>query len=155
MIKYEELLTEVDDAGINIDESFKFNGKTKGLYIDGNIALSSSLSSSTEKTCILAEELGHHYTSYGNIIDMNVTENRKQELRARIWAYNKLVGLNGIINIYKAGCKTLHDAANYLDVTEEFLSECIRCYRNKYGECTTLDNYVIYFEPTLGVLELV
>ena len=27
-------------------------------------------------------------------------------------------------------------------------------YKNKYGICTTIDNYVIYFEPSLGVFEL-
>lgn len=154
-MKYEELLTEANNAGVNVDESFSFNGKTKGLYIDGNIALSSKLTNTSEKSCILAEELGHHYTTSGNIIDMSVTQNRKQELKARIWAYDRLVGLNGIIKSYKAGCKNMHEAANYLDVTEEFLSECIECYRSKYGECTTCGNYVIYFEPSLGVLELI
>lgn len=154
-MKYEELLTEANDTGLSIDEAFPFNSHLKGLYVDGNIALSSNLSNSIEKKCILAEELGHHHTTYGNIVDMSSTENRKQELKARVWAYNKLIGLNGIINTYKAGCKTLHEAANYLDVTEEFLSECIECYRHKYGEYTVCDNYVIYFEPTLGVLELI
>jgi hypothetical protein len=154
-MKYEELLTEANDNGVSVDESFNFKGKTKGLYIDGNIALSSELKNTAEKSCILAEELGHHYTTSGNIIDMSVTQNRKQEIKARLWAYNKLVGLNGIINSYKAGCKSMYEAAEYLDVTEEFLLECIECYRSKYGVCTTFDNYVIYFEPNLGVLELI
>ena len=63
--------------------------------------------------------------------------------------------LNGIINSYNAGCKSIYESAEYLDVTEEFLLECIECYRSKYGVCTTFDNYVIYFEPNLGVLELI
>lgn len=103
---------------------------------------------------MLAEELGHHHTTVGNMLDQSDTGNQKQELRARIWAYNKLIGLNGIINAYRHGCCSLYDAANYLDVTEEFLSEALEYYKNKYGICTTIDNYVIYFEPSLGVFEL-
>lgn len=40
-------------------------------------------------------------------------------------------------------------------LTEEFLLEALECYRYKYGEYARLDNYVIYFEPTLVVLELI
>ena len=40
-----------------------------------------------EKACALAEELGHHETSVGNIIDMTSAANRKQERQARLWAY--------------------------------------------------------------------
>lgn len=35
--------------------------------------------------CILAEEFGHHYTSFGDIIDLSDPSNRKQEHRARLW----------------------------------------------------------------------
>ena len=36
----------------------------------------------TEKACVLAEELGHHYTTVGDIIDQKESENRKQELNS-------------------------------------------------------------------------
>lgn len=44
--------------------------------------------------------------------------------------------------------------ADYLNVTEEFLSNAIECYRSKYGIYIQVDNYVIGFQPTLYVLEL-
>ena len=100
------------------------------------------------------EELGHFYTSTGNILDMSDTANRKQEQRARLWAYNKQVGISGIIDCYKAHCRTLHDMAEHLNVTEKFLKDAIDCYRHKYGICTKVDNYVIGFEPTFYVLEM-
>lgn len=37
--------------------------------------------------------------------------------------------------------------ADFLDSTEEYLKKAIQCYRSKYGVCTAIDNYVIYFEP--------
>lgn len=152
-MNYENLLDDANDSGITLDEKYTFDSRLKGLYIDNNIALSSDLETSAEKSCILAEELGHHYTSSGNIIDMTVATNRKQELHARAWAYNRLIGLYGIINAYRSGCRNGYEIAEHLNITEEFLNEALQYYRNKYGLCTTVDNYVIYFEPTLGIFE--
>lgn len=152
-MNYENLLDDANDSGITLDEKYTFDSRLKGLYIDNNIALSSALETSAEKSCILAEELGHHYTSYGNIIDMTVATNRKQELHARAWAYNRLIGLYGIINAHRAGCINGYEIAEHLNITEGFLNEALQYYRNKYGLCITVDNYVIYFEPALGVFE--
>jgi hypothetical protein len=38
----------------------------------------------------MVEELGHHYTSSGYILDLDKIESSKQEYRARFLAYNKL-----------------------------------------------------------------
>ncbi|RDY25066.1 hypothetical protein CHL78_020180, partial [Romboutsia weinsteinii] len=96
-----------------------------------------------------------HYTSYGNILDLSDTNNSRQEYKARLYAYNKLVGLRGLINAYKAGCRSKHDMAEYLDVTEAFLDEVLECYTRKFGVSTEVDNYVIAFIPNLIVMELV
>ena len=127
----------------------------RGIYIDGNVAINTSVSNSVEKTCILAEELGHHHTSVGNILDMSDSGNRKQERQARLWGYNRLIGLTGIINAFRAGCQSRHEIAERLEVTEEYLQECIDCYRDKYGEYIEVDNYMICFIPNLAVMEKV
>lgn len=149
---YTELLIEADSYSlITKDKPLRANdGRIKG----NRIAIRNDIPY-IQKKCVLAEELGHYHTTVGDILDLNNTENMKQELRARIWAYNKLVGLTGIVNSYKHGCYSLHDTAEYLDVTEEFLSEAVQYYRNKFGIYTTVDNYVIYFEPSIGVFELI
>ena len=108
-----------------------------------------------EKACALAEELGHHETSVGNIIDMTSAANRKQEHQARFWAYNKQIGLIGLVRAFEHGCQNRFEIAEYLEVTEEFLEECIECYRNKYGICKRVDNYVVYFIPQLSMMKLV
>ena len=107
-----------------------------------------------EKKCIMAEELGHYYTGCGDILDQSSVANRKQERYGRVHAYNRLVGLIGLIDVYKHHCESLYDAAEHLHVSEDFLAESISYYRSKYGVCTTVDNYVVYFEPHIGVLEL-
>lgn len=53
------------------------------------------------------------------------------------------------------GCQDKYEIAEYLEVTEEYLEDCIECYRNKYGICKRVDNYVVYFIPQLSVMKLV
>lgn len=155
MNKLEKLEQEAFENRVKVHDYYLGEENLKGIYIDGNVAINTSVNNSTEKTCVLAEELGHHHTSVGNILDMNDVRNRKQERQARLWGYNKLIGLTGIINAFRAGCHNRHEIAEKLDVTEEYLQECIDCYRDKYGVCTEVDNYTIYFIPNLAVMEKV
>lgn len=151
-MKYDVLLNDANTEGLSIKERpFRtYDGRIKG----NNIYLRKDMNT-VEKTCVLAEELGHHHTSVGNILDMNDIRNRKQERQARLWGYNKLIGLTGIINAFRAGCQSRHEIAEQLDVTEEYLQECIDCYRDKYGEYVEVDNYMICFIPNLAVMEKV
>ncbi len=154
-LKYEELLEESAAEDVYIIENADFKSKADGL-INGNvIGINKKVRTARKRTCILAEELGHYHTTVGDIVCQSTISDRKQELKARVWAYNKLIGLTGIVNSYQQGCCSLHDTADFLDVTEEFLLEALQYYKSKYGIYTTIDNYVIYFEPSLGVFELV
>lgn len=148
---YEEMQILHDDLNIVEMDLSEVSG-LKGLYVNGRIAINAKMSD-TEKACVLAEELGHHYTSYGNILDQSDTSNRKQELRARAWAYNKQIGLLGLIRAYEHGCRNRFEIAEYLEVTEEVLEECLVFYRNKYGMCQSIDNYVVYFIPHLVIMK--
>lgn len=149
MNTFEHLEDEACMDGIEIiHRKFKSN-RIKGLYCDGTVALSSQIETSKERACILAEELGHHHTSVGVIVDLSDAQNRKQERQARIWAYNKQIGLRGLIRAYEHGCKNRYEVAEFLEVTEDFLEGAIKCYREKYGVYTAIDNYIVYFIPQL------
>jgi len=150
-LTYEELLIEHDSLNILELDLSEVSG-LKGLYYNGSVAIEQQLTS-VEKTCVLAEELGHHYTSVGNILDMDISANRKQERQARLHGYNRLIGLTGLIRAYEHGCTNRYETAEYLEVTEEFLEECISCYREKYGVYKIVDNYIIYFIPNLAVFK--
>lgn len=152
-MNYEALLDEAHQEGLIVKEKplIYNNGRIKGK----RIAIRQNINTTTEKACVLAEELGHHHTSVGNILDMNDIRNRKQERQARFWGYNKLIGLTGIVQAFEAGCQSTHEAAEYLEVTEEYLLEAIECYRDKYGVCKEIDNYIIYFIPNLAVIKMV
>ena len=154
MNRTDQIRLEAYSLGVDVvDWNFK-DTRIKGLYCDGTIALSSKLTNK-EQAAVLAEELGHHLTAAGDILDQSVAANRKQELHGRIWAYNRLIGLTGIIRAYRMGCRNRYEVAECLDVPEETLQEALTYYHARYGVCTQVDNYVIYFEPVLGVMELI
>lgn len=151
MNKLEKLEQDAFEANVRVHDYYLGEESLRGIYVNGNVAINTSVNNSIEKTCVLAEELGHHHTSVGNILDMDLTGNRKQERQARLWAYDKLIGLRRIVNAFQHGCQNRYEIAEYLEVTEDFLDECISCYRDKYGVGTTLDDYYIMFIPNLNV----
>ena len=150
-MNYETLLFEADTQGLIVKEkNLKYNnGRIKG----NRIAIRKDISSTTEKACVLAEELGHHYTTVGNILDQSDASNRKQERRARLWAYKRAFDLVDLVSAYKYGCRNRYELAEYLEVTEQFLQDALDTYKEKYGLCTKVDKYVVFFEP-LGILEM-
>lgn len=149
---YEQLLTTADQNGLLVKE--KALSDHDGLIKGNRIAIRKDIETQKEKSCVLAEEIGHDRTSYGDILNQSDIMNRKQEYRARFYGYNLKIGLTGLIRAYEAGCRNLYEMAEFLDATEEYLREAIQCYRSKYGICVAVDNYIIYFEP-LAVMKFV
>lgn len=148
------LLKEAASENIYIIENADFKSEADALMKGNIIGINKKVKSQRKKSCILAEELGHYHTTVGNILNQSKSSNRKQELKARLWAYDKLIGLEGIIRAYQYGCQNYYEMADYLEVTEEFLLDTIEQYRSRYGVYTKLDNYIIYFEPNLRVTEV-
>ena len=151
LLNYEQLLSEAYNNDVVVKE-IEFESDSKGLLKGKKVALSRKLITSKEKACVLAEELAHYKLTSGDIIDMKVISNRKQEHTARLSAYNTMIGLNGIINSFEARCKNRYDMAEYLEVTEDFLIEALKCYGSIYGQYAKCGDYVIYFDP-LSILK--
>lgn len=145
-----ELYTIAEEEDIQIVESSLPCGLS-GLYADNTIAIDKNMRP-TAKACILAEELGHHYTSHGDIIEQSKLVNRKQELRARGWAFEKLLPLEKFVAAFEHGCRNLFEIADFLDVTETFITESVEYYKRKYGIFAVSESgHVVYFDP-LGVM---
>ena len=153
MDNYEKLLDQAESRGLSVKEKpLQYNdGRIRG----NRILIRSTIETRCQKAAVLCEEIGHYETAVGNILDQSVASNRKQEIRGRIWAYDRLIGLTGILRAYKMGCRNRYEMAECLDVPEDTLQEALDYYRSRYGICTQIDNYVIYFEPALGVMELI
>jgi len=151
---YDELLSLYPDIEIReVDFSeLDMQDELLGLYADGHILIHKRLNTTTEKACVVIEEVGHHYTTSGNILDQNKVGNRKQEKRARAWGYERMVPIEGLLEAYWAGISNRYELAEFLDVTEEFLTEAIEHYKAKHGLFYSMGDYLICFEP-LSVVE--
>lgn len=150
---YDELLVEADEEGLTVKEK-PLQG-ADGLIIGKNIAIRKDISTSARKADVLAEEMGHHHTTVGDITNQDTIAQQKQERKSRLWSYNRRIGLIGLVNAFKAHCSNAYDMAEYLNVSEEFLNEALDCYRSVYGENgEVIDNYIIKFEPYLQVYEI-
>lgn len=143
-MEYEKLLMKHENVFVKEIDMFD---NLKGLYYDSSISINKKLTTNAERACVLAEELGHHYTSCGNILDTNNKNNRKQEQLARNWGYTQLVTMEGLIAAYENCCQNLFEVAEYLGITEEYLKEALSYYTGKYGAFYTYKPYIICFEP--------
>lgn len=147
-MNYEELTIEATQKHIEIIElPLKAHS---GLILNTTIAIKKDIPE-TKKACVLAEELGHYYTSVGDILDQTDFSNRKQEHTARLWAYNKQIGLAGLVKCFEERCRNINEMADCLGVTEKFFQDALECYRQKYRISVSYGYYNIYFEPTLMV----
>ena len=145
---YDELLIEADKLGIIVKE---LDLKTRDGHCKGNRIAIHKYLSNYEKACVLAEELGHYYLTVGDIRNQTDIVNRKQELIARRWGYNKKIGLIGLIRAFEYGCKDRYEIAEYLSVTLDYLNEAIEYYTSKYGVMHKIDDYIVYFIPNLYI----
>jgi len=150
---YESLLKEARQRNIDVHE-MPLLPATKGLYAERTVWINRTIPTDVEKACILAEELGHYYTTSGNILDQTDLRNRKQERRARQWAYERLVPLASLVDAFQARVKGRHEIADFLGVTEQFLQSAIDRYKDRHGLYAYVgDKHIVIFEP-LSVAEL-
>ncbi|KAB2275182.1 ImmA/IrrE family metallo-endopeptidase [Staphylococcus epidermidis] len=141
---YEELCIKND--WIEIEETNRLPKFQPGLYINGKIFINSNLSE-TRKTEILYEELAHHKLTYGNILDQSKDINRKFENYARRHGYEAALPLRIIVEAHNYGVSNLYELAEYVQLSEEYIAEILKHYKNKYGIGTHYGEYLITFDP--------
>ncbi|SFE10839.1 protein of unknown function [Paenibacillus algorifonticola] len=152
-MNYDALLMEATRHDVIVFEK-KMTPRIKGLYADKVIFINKD-QSEVAKACVIAEEIAHYHTSSGNILDQSNIQNRKQELRARQWAYQCMIPLDRIVQAHHARISGRYDLAEFLGVTEDFLQAAIDRYTEKYGLSVKADdNHIVLFDP-LGVVELI
>lgn len=118
---YEALLNEAFENNLTVKE--KTLQSRDGIMYGSRIAIRKDIDTSSRKMCVLAEELGHYYTTVGNILEQTNLNNAKQEQKARVWAYNKLLSVDKVIEAASKGYTSTWDMAEYLDVDEQFLKD--------------------------------
>lgn len=144
MTKYEELIKEIRTYNVEVVE-LMLGGDYGYCYND--VIFINETSSEKTKYCILAEEIGHYFTSYGNIINLSDTKNIHQENKARIWAYEKLISPDALIEALTNGLNTTEEITEYFNITKEFFLEAIKYYRKRYGIYYVSKECVLNLEP--------
>ncbi len=127
MLSYEELMIEAEGIGLSVIEK-KFRSGAKGLCKGNRIGVSKDISTTQEKLCVLAEEIGHCLFTVGDILDQDSLSNIKQEHFALKWARDKLVPQEMVLSAYDAGYTHPFDLADFLQVDEAFLVKCLKSY---------------------------
>lgn len=150
MSKYEQLL--IENQHIKIKDNVKLPKGYDGVCTDFVILIDKDLSEK-EKHQTLHEELAHHKLTYGNILDQSQFNNRKFENYARRYSYETSMPLSGIVEAFKQGVHNLYELANFFEISEGHVLDCIEHYKKKYGIGTHYGNYSITFEP-LRVFEI-
>lgn len=148
---YEDLLIEAEMAGLTVKEKPLplSDGRIKGK----RIAIRKDIPTLAKKADVLAEELGHYHTTVGRIVELDTIDSCKQERRARLWAYDKRIGMSGIVDAYKHHCSNRYEIADYLGVSEEFFQDALECYQQIYEHGVMVDNYYVQVNPYLEVFE--
>ena len=149
---YDEVLTLMDAHGLEVKE--KPLNAHDGLIKGTNVAIRSSITTNKRKAEVAAEELGHHLTAAGNIQDYSEQNSWKLETKGRRVAFDIMIGLEGLVMCYEAGCRNAAEAAERLDVTVKFFTEAIDYYHSKHGRFAQYGAYMILFEPSLTVCKL-
>lgn len=146
-MSYESLLNEAFQKNIDIYEE-PMKPKIKGLYADNVIWINQNISTSMEKACVLAEEIGHYHTTVGDIIDQSKIQNVKQEIVARKWAWNHLITPSNLVEAFENGCRSRFEIAEMLNITEYFLEEGLKFYRDQYGtEIQVDEDHTLFLDP--------
>lgn len=139
---YDDLLLLASEEGLSIKEcALK---AYKGRIRNNKVLIKKDMSQH-EKKCILAEELGHYYTTVGDILDQNNQNNRKQESTARRFGVNMLLTPSMLVEACVNGCNSLNEVAEYLDITEVFLADALKVFKAMYGYKVVVDGYSLFF----------
>ncbi len=152
MTRYEKLLVKAEKLDIEVKE-IDFGDYEECAYYCNNKILINNRLNENQKHGVLAEELGHHKKTYGDISDQKKLENRKQELVARREGYKFVLEPLDLAYAFKCGINTIYDIAELFQITEKELNEIIVDFRKQHGLGKNFDKYYIKFEPTLEVYE--
>jgi len=144
LIERENIIVEYVDFSPTIQGIYyKADGCLPIIGINENIISDKKLF-----TCVLAEELGHHFTSIGDSsaeyysltdkVNLNKTESA-----ALKWAAEHLLPIDEIVNAVKKGIKNIDELSDFLGVTGEFLLERFKFIARKQSYIRIQENLFI------------
>ena len=126
------LRKQISNENIQLNYS-KLNDEILGCYysiddLDLIVVNESIISNTKQLNCIIAEELGHYYTTHGNHAPYSCNESNDKinhsrvEVRALKWAVNFLIPTNELLNYISTNSQiNKFDLSDYFNVTQDFI----------------------------------
>lgn len=115
---------------------FKMKNKAIIGCLDNNYTIGinySNIDNSSEEKTILAEELGHYYTSSLYTNNSSLETISKKEFKAQKWAFQVLAPYKKIKELYEEGYRYTYEFAEELGITEDLLDKAYSYYKeNNY-----------------------
>lgn len=151
MDKLSRIFHILDKENIILEDLNISNKSTSGVYFYFPntfpvIALSKSLLNNQKKyISVLSEELGHHFTTTGDLTikSKNYQEKlykNKKELLAKRWGANFLITDEEFVQALHACIISIPEMSEYFDVTEDIIKlkiNSILCNEDKYNSIRT------------------
>lgn len=149
---YEKLMGMYPDLNYKFDPLMPPGQKG---WINGTTVYLNPQQHYRELNSTVAEEIGHYLTGAGNVIKQDTNEKRKQERKARDTGATLIVTPQTIISSFEAGCVSIWECAEHLQITEELFKDAIKFYARKYDGFLQAGKYAIVFQKdgTVGVLK--
>lgn len=123
----EKLMAEYDND-LTIEFSKDLPKGIPGYIMDTHIVINANLRFD-KALAVLAEEIGHHETSAGDILNYDDYRSMRQETKARRWSYKKLIPYRQLIDfVTKKDVVHRYELAEEFGVPEEFIEETLRMY---------------------------
>ncbi|MBQ6711521.1 MAG: ImmA/IrrE family metallo-endopeptidase [Clostridia bacterium] len=133
MTRLQGLYETADGLGLQICY-FPMEQLTAISTPDGFIGMDvDKLEDSARETVCLAHEMGHCLTGSFYTVDSSLQQRRRCEERADRWAMDRLVPLEELKGLLKAGMTRPDELAEYFGVPEDFLLRCVAYYKEAKG----------------------
>ena len=141
MTELEKLTDYAYNRSINIHSTYS-NSNQKGCCFSSSASNAVMINENateyqSEKLCTVAEEIGHIVTGASLPVSDYLNPHckkwqmRKNEVTAERWAIKRLLPTERIQAAIDDGCVNLHEIAEHLSVTVEFLEKAFDYYERK------------------------
>ncbi|ACD53170.1 ImmA/IrrE family metallo-endopeptidase [Clostridium botulinum] len=122
----------IEKENIVVEEITLTSSNLDGIYfkipgVPPTIAINKSIVNNSKRyLSTLSEELGHHFTTFGNLTEesqsySNKLIKNKKELKARLWAANFLIKDDDFVQALNRCISSIPEMAEYFNVTEEII----------------------------------
>lgn len=135
MDRLEALEDRARRLGVIVDDTIlRETDGLDGLYLcwpEGAIILVNAHRPRDTQVIALAEEIGHHLKTRGNVIRLDTVAARKKEMAGRAWSYQKLMPPEKVARAVRSGVCTPWELAELFGVTDGFVKDALAYYQRK------------------------